>query len=94
LELLSLEQGMFVPNWAGRQAIVISLHERSLALTKTSSTVLVYAGVFTFLVDCFPLYGASALAANSFLRSSFGGVFPLFGIQSKSPESWMNLIYV
>ncbi|EEH11407.1 conserved hypothetical protein [Histoplasma capsulatum G186AR] len=44
-------------------------------------TVLVYSGIFTFLVDAYPLYAASALAANSFLRSSFGAVFPLFGIQ-------------
>jgi hypothetical protein len=30
-----------------------------------------------------PLYAASALAANSFARSSFAAAFPLFGIQSK-----------
>ncbi|EEH47722.2 uncharacterized protein PADG_03806 [Paracoccidioides brasiliensis Pb18] len=44
-------------------------------------TVLVYSGIFTFLVDAYPLYAASALAANCFLRCSFGAVFPLFGIQ-------------
>ncbi|EDN07136.1 predicted protein [Histoplasma mississippiense (nom. inval.)] len=44
-------------------------------------TVLVYSGIFTFLVDAYPLYAASALAANSFLRSSLGAAFPLFGIQ-------------
>ncbi|KAM0125847.1 hypothetical protein ACHAO1_010424 [Botrytis cinerea] len=36
-------------------------------------TILVFTGVFTFLVDAYPLYAASALAANSFMRSSFGG---------------------
>ncbi|OJD13984.1 hypothetical protein AJ78_05621 [Emergomyces pasteurianus Ep9510] len=44
-------------------------------------TILVYSGIYTFLVDAYPLYAASALAANSFLRSSFSAVFPLFGIQ-------------
>ncbi|EFW22052.1 MFS multidrug transporter [Coccidioides posadasii str. Silveira] len=44
-------------------------------------TILVYSGIFTFLVESYPLYAASALAANSFLRSSFAGAFPLFGIQ-------------
>ncbi|EEH38102.2 hypothetical protein PAAG_01023 [Paracoccidioides lutzii Pb01] len=44
-------------------------------------TVLVYSGIFTFLVDAYPLYAASALAANCFLRCSFGAIFPLFGIQ-------------
>ncbi|KAL5333439.1 MFS general substrate transporter [Aspergillus crustosus] len=41
----------------------------------------IYAGVFSFLVDCYPTYAASALSANSFARSSFARVFPLFGIQ-------------
>ncbi|KAF4257628.1 hypothetical protein CNMCM8812_006682 [Aspergillus fumigatus] len=37
--------------------------------------------VFTFLVDAYPTYAASALAANSFVSSTFAGVFPLFGVQ-------------
>lgn len=40
-----------------------------------------YAGIFTFLVESYPLYAASALAANSFARSAFAAVFPLFGLQ-------------
>ncbi|KAF7185479.1 Efflux pump radE [Pseudocercospora fuligena] len=35
----------------------------------------------TYLVDTFTLYAASAMAANTVLRSIFGGVFPLFGLQ-------------
>jgi hypothetical protein len=50
----------------------------------TVRTILVYSGIFTFLVDAYPTFAASALAANSFTRSSFGGIFPLFGMQSKS----------
>lgn len=49
----------------------------------TVRTILVYSGIFTFLVDAYPTFAASALAANSFTRSSFGGIFPLFGMQSK-----------
>lgn len=45
------------------------------------STLYVFSGVFTFLVECYPLYAASALAANSFARSSFAAAFPLFGVQ-------------
>jgi uncharacterized membrane protein YvlD (DUF360 family) len=45
--------------------------------------LLVFSGVFTFLVDAYPLYAASALAANSFARSSFAAAFPLFGVQSE-----------
>lgn len=43
--------------------------------------LLVFTGIFTFQVDAYPLYAASALAANTFLRCSFGAIFPLFGIQ-------------
>jgi MFS family permease len=46
-----------------------------------AGTVLVFSGVFTFLVEAFPLYAASGLAANSFARSSFAAAFPLFGLQ-------------
>ena len=42
-----------------------------------------FSGIFTFLVDAYPLYAASALAANSFTRSSFAAAFPLFGDQSR-----------
>ncbi|KAI4950039.1 hypothetical protein J4E91_004695 [Alternaria rosae] len=41
----------------------------------------VYSGVFTFLVEAYPVYAASALAANSFARSYFAAAFPLFGVQ-------------
>lgn len=56
-------------------------------------TVLVYSGVFTFLVDAYPVYAASALAANSFARSMFAGIFPLFGIQSKCGPALCMLAY-
>lgn len=42
-----------------------------------TGTILVYSGVFTFLVEAYPLYAASALGANAFLRSMFAAGFPL-----------------
>ncbi|KAE8154970.1 efflux pump antibiotic resistance protein [Aspergillus avenaceus] len=44
-------------------------------------TVLIFSGIFTFLVEAYPTYAASALAANSFTRCMLGGAFPLFGVQ-------------
>ncbi|PQE13900.1 MFS transporter protein [Rutstroemia sp. NJR-2017a BBW] len=44
-------------------------------------SILVYSGIFTFFVDAYPLYTASALGANSFTRSMFAAGFPLFGVQ-------------
>lgn len=35
----------------------------------------------TYLVDAFERYAASAMAANTILRSILGAVFPLFGLQ-------------
>ncbi|KAK4093182.1 hypothetical protein Purlil1_2339 [Purpureocillium lilacinum] len=43
--------------------------------------VLLFTGIFTFLVDAYPLYAASALAANAFVRCLFAAAFPLFGDQ-------------
>ncbi|PRP74120.1 hypothetical protein PROFUN_06445 [Planoprotostelium fungivorum] len=40
--------------------------------------LLVYTGVFTYLVDAYSMYAASALAANAFLRCTFAACFPLF----------------
>lgn len=45
--------------------------------------ILVFSGVFAFLVEAYPLYAASALGANSFARGGFAAAFPLFGVASK-----------
>ncbi|KAI5864176.1 MFS general substrate transporter [Durotheca rogersii] len=44
-------------------------------------TLMVFTGIFTFLVDAYPHFAASAMAANSFTRCVFAAAFPLFGIQ-------------
>jgi len=44
-------------------------------------TFLVYQATFTFLVDAYKPYAASAMASNSFLRSAFAAAFPLFTTQ-------------
>ncbi|KAM0562297.1 hypothetical protein ACHAPJ_001984 [Fusarium lateritium] len=43
--------------------------------------ILLFTGIFTFLVDAYPKYAASALAANTFVRCVFAAAFPLFGNQ-------------
>jgi hypothetical protein len=44
-------------------------------------TCLVFYSLFNYLVDAYTIYAASALAANSVLRSVFGAAFPLFTTQ-------------
>ena len=48
-----------------------------------AGVLLAFSGIWTFLVDAYPLYAASALAANVFVRCMFAGAFPLFGDQSQ-----------
>lgn len=79
LAVRSLEEGKFFQYLPPFKQVLVIAH--TCCVTRT---ILVYSGIFTFLVDAYPTYAASALAANSFTRSTFGGVFPLFGTQSKS----------
>lgn len=51
----------------------------------TTSTILVFSGVFASLVDAYPLHAASALATNSFARGLFAGPFPCSG-----PSEWCS----
>ena len=37
----------------------------------------IFQAALNYLVDTFTLYAASAVAANTFLRSAFAGAFPL-----------------
>jgi MFS family permease len=45
---------------------------------------LVFMGIFTFLVDAWSKYAASAMAANQAVRCAFAAAFPLFGQQMYS----------
>ena len=42
--------------------------------------VLVFLAVMNYLIDAYTIFAASALAANSVLRSCFGAAFPLFTV--------------
>ncbi|CUM66593.1 uncharacterized protein PRCAT00004262001 [Priceomyces carsonii] len=46
-----------------------------------TGTILVFNGIFSYTVEAYRLYAASAMATNSFIRSLMSGVFPLFGLQ-------------
>lgn len=39
---------------------------------------LMFNSVLNYLADAYPMYAASVLAGNDFMRSSFGAAFPLF----------------
>ncbi|EMG45912.1 FLU1 Major facilitator superfamily multidrug transporter FLU1 [Candida maltosa Xu316] len=41
----------------------------------------IFLPCFNYIIDCYLLYAATALAGNTFIRSAFGAVFPLFARQ-------------
>jgi DHA1 family multidrug resistance protein-like MFS transporter len=45
------------------------------------SLLLIFLPAINYVVDSYLLFAASALAGNTFLRSTFGAVFPLFATQ-------------
>lgn len=67
-----------------------SIYRHVLVADPLHSVLLVFSGIFTFLVDAYPLYAASSLAANSFARSSFGGKFSLCHNQFLSEKLTCN----
>ena len=38
----------------------------------------IFLSLLNYLVDAYLMFAASAIAANTFMRSLFGGIFPLF----------------
>ncbi|KAK6458477.1 putative transporter [Scheffersomyces xylosifermentans] len=43
--------------------------------------ILIFLPCMNYIIDCYLFFAASALAGNTFLRSAFGAVFPLFARQ-------------
>lgn len=43
--------------------------------------ILIFLPCLNYIIDCYLIYAASAIAGNTFIRSSFGAVFPLFAKQ-------------
>lgn len=43
--------------------------------------LMIFLPCMNYIIDCYLLYAASALAGNTFLRSAFGAAFPLFARQ-------------
>jgi MFS family permease len=72
--------GLFIYGWAAQYEV-----QWAVPLFGTLLIGVGMLGAFmclnTYLIDAFTRYAASAMAANTILRSIFGAVFPLFGLQ-------------
>lgn len=72
--------GMFITGWTSDPKYHWSLPCLGLLLTGWGFFV-TFQACLNYLVDAFPKYAASAVAANTFLRSAFAVAFPLFARQ-------------
>lgn len=72
--------GLFIIGWTSFSRIhwIVPIFGSFLFGAGTS---LVFSGIFAYTVEAYRKYTASAMAANSFVRSMMSGVFPLFGLQ-------------
>ncbi|KAJ5608632.1 multidrug resistance protein [Penicillium herquei] len=72
--------GLFMFGWTTYSSMHWMVSIMGSAIFGTGN-MLIFTGIFTFLVDAYPLYAASALAANALVRNLFAAAFPLFGNQ-------------
>lgn len=72
--------GMFLYGWTMKSWIHWIVPCIGLVFLGIGMAV-VFQGCLIYMVDVYPKYAASAIAANTMVRSSFGGIFPLFANQ-------------
>ncbi|KYG42085.1 hypothetical protein M433DRAFT_74517, partial [Acidomyces richmondensis BFW] len=65
--------------WAGKNCIVVSAIAPTLSGLFTGFGIMtIFLQCLNYLIDSYLMFAASAIAANTFLRSLCGAVFPLF----------------
>ncbi|SNX84458.1 probable mfs-multidrug-resistance transporter [Melanopsichium pennsylvanicum] len=70
--------GAFWFGWTGNY-VAVPWYVPALALIPIGmSFTLVFISLLSYIVDCYTVYAASALAANTIFRSAVGASFPLF----------------
>lgn len=74
--------GMFWLGWSGAFGNKVHWIVPTIgAFFVGNGLMLIFLPCFNYIIDCYLLYAASALAGNTFLRSAFGAAFPLFARQ-------------
>ena len=68
--------GLFILAWTAEKEVWIASFIGIALIGYGFFTI--FQSALNYLVDAFKTYGASAIAANTFLRSSFTAAFPLF----------------
>ena len=72
--------GLFIYGWTMNEHIHWFVPIIGIAFMGGGISI-VFQGCLVYMVDVYTKYSASAIAANTVMRSVFGGVFPLFAYQ-------------
>lgn len=70
--------GLFWFGWTGYTGRILWVAPVFSGLFTGFGIFALFLSLINYLVDAYLMFAASALAANTFMRSLFGGVFPLF----------------
>lgn len=74
--------GLFWVGWSGAYAESVHWIVPSIGLGCLGiGLIMVFLPCFTYIIDCYLLFAASALAGNTLLRSGLAAAFPLFSRQ-------------
>ncbi|KAE8341409.1 hypothetical protein BDV24DRAFT_174802 [Aspergillus arachidicola] len=81
LGAICLPVSLFWFGWTGNFASVHWIVPIIASMLFSFGGYLIFNGIFCYEAQAYPKYAASVLAGNDFLRSTFGGGFPLFATQ-------------
>lgn len=87
--------GLFWLCWAGNYADRVHWIVPTLGAAPIGcGLLLVFLPCLNYIIDCYLLFAASALAGNTFLRLAFGAIFPLFARQmfTKMKIKWAGTL--
>lgn len=73
--------GLFWFGWSGYSGHVHWIVPVLSGLLTGFGIFSIFLSLLNYLVDAYLMFAASAIAANTFMRSIFGGIFPLFATQ-------------
>ena len=88
---LAIPAGLFIYGWGADKRVHWIVPEIGTACTGFGMIGIVMC-IQTYLVDAFTIHAASVIAASAVLRSLFGALFPLFGLDlyGKIGLGWGN----
>ncbi|KAI2616724.1 major facilitator superfamily domain-containing protein [Hypoxylon sp. NC1633] len=79
LGAIFLPAGLFLYGWTAQYGVHWIVPIIGMGVTGTGSIV-IFMGILSYLIDAFTIYSASAIAANSVVRSIASALLPLAGL--------------